>query len=107
MSEYDLRQYKLLLENAKISIKNMNTLKKTIDNIEGLIYAIEEKDNEWNKQFMAQWWILEEIHALNCFNELHSLSDSIIERVNQTRLAMIELLMQKIPQESNHLDDDN
>jgi hypothetical protein len=96
MSDYDLRQYKLILENVKVPILNLNTLKKTIDNLEGLIYAIEEKDDIWNQQFMMQWWILEDIYAEICSTERPSLSISAVERLNQTRLVLFELVNQKI-----------
>jgi len=96
MSDYDLRQYKLILENVKVPVLNLDTLKKTIDNLEGLIYAIEEKDDIWNQQFMMQWWILEDIYAEICSTEHSTLSVSAAERLNQTRLVLIELVNQKI-----------
>jgi hypothetical protein len=101
MSEYDHRQYKLMLENAKVPISTINALKKTIDNLESLIYALEEKDHVWNKQFMSQWWILEDVYAEICYTDQNYLSDSTLERVNQTRSIIIELVNQKIRRDSS------
>lgn len=107
MSEYDFRQYRLMLDNAMVPISSMNGLRKTIDNLNALLCSIEHKDSEWSSLFMHQWWILEDLYAINRYENSNILTEAKIEEINKVLKIITELINQKIQQQSDSIEEDN
>jgi hypothetical protein len=95
MSEYDLRQYQLMLETTNKPISSMNGLRKTIDDLQALLSVLKEKDSEWLSIFMSQWWALEEHYAYNRSENIENFTEIELTQLEIVRQKMIELINQK------------
>ena len=96
MSEYDQRQYQLMLTNVDTRIDNMRALLKTINNLNGLICVLEEKDIDWTTQFMNEWWILEELYAVKDYEGNDSLNNNDLKIINNSLQKIKILINQKV-----------
>jgi hypothetical protein len=64
MSEYDLRQYKLMQQCIEgFEIGNLN-LRVLIDSLRNLLNVLQEARKEWKTSFKSEWWVLEEVYAV-------------------------------------------
>lgn len=101
MSEYDLRQYRLMLECVRLPISDMNLLLKMVDRLQALISVLEEKDREWLSKFTTQWWILEEIYAIYASGDSISMDENSINNIDKACHEIAELIEIKIRELSN------
>ena len=101
MSEYDLRQYRLMLECVRSPIADIHSLLKVIDRLQALISVLEEKDREWLSKFTTQWWILEEIYAIYTSGDVESIDESSINDINKACHEIAALIEMKIQELSN------
>jgi hypothetical protein len=63
MSDYDQRQYKLMLELLKAFDKRSLGLRKLIADLEALLVCLQDTDEEWKESFHKQWGRLEDVYA--------------------------------------------
>ena len=96
MSEYDIRQYRLMLEITKKPISSMSGLIKAINDLQALLSTLEEKDNEWLSAFMHEWWILEENYAYNRSENIENLTEMVSTQINISLQKLAEMVDQKI-----------
>jgi hypothetical protein len=96
MSEYDLRQYNLMLDIVNRKITSMDGLSNTLNNLQSLVSVLEQIDENWLSRFKSQWWILEEIYAYYDSQGLHNLDVDILDRINKSRQQLCQLIASKI-----------
>lgn len=76
ISEYDERQISLMKEMLSLFESEKISLKKLIDNLEGLLFCLQSVDIEWKNEFHENWFVLEQIYAVASFrNESISQDD--------------------------------
>ena len=93
MSEYDNRQYGLMLEQIKQFESKRIDLKHLISGLESLLCALEEADKKWKDTFQSVWGVLEEVYA-DVLDKGHShLPDThqkLVEKAARNLKTMIE-----------------
>ncbi len=69
INEYDKRQLSLMKETLNSYLTNKISLKKLIDDLEGLLYILEDIDIDWKNEFHEQWFVLEQVFAVALFRD--------------------------------------
>jgi len=95
-SEYDLRQYRHMLERVEKPISSLRRLLKVINDLEALRDVLEEKDQEWLSQFTHHWWVLEKIYAYYSNLESDRIGEAYLKEIEETRGEIIALVELKI-----------
>jgi len=67
ISEYDDRQISLMKETLSLFESGKVSLKKLIDNLEGLLFCLQSVDIDWKNEFHEYWFVLEQIYAVALF----------------------------------------
>ena len=69
VTEYDIRQLNMMRYFlSEFSLGNIN-LPKLINNLEALLYCLESVDDSWKTEFHENWFVLEQVYAVSCFNK--------------------------------------
>lgn len=69
VTEYDIRQLNMMKHFlSEFSLGNV-TLSKLINNLEALLCCLESIDDGWKTKFHDNWFVLEQVHAVSCFNK--------------------------------------
>lgn len=80
LSEYNQRQLSLMKEMLELYTSDKLSLKKLIDNLEGLLYCLQSVDVEWKNEFHEYWFVLEQVYAVSLYrNESIDRADSDIQ----------------------------
>jgi hypothetical protein len=61
--EYDLRQYELMRDRLEAYEAGVISLHKLIEDLRGLLEALENASPTWRDDFRSNWWTLEQIYA--------------------------------------------
>jgi len=91
MSEFDQRQYRLIVDQLKRFTSKEIDLGTVVDNLEGLLNAIERVDEGWKDAFLSQWGKLEDARAFALYKGLNELDSATAERV-QDAVAQLKLM---------------
>ena len=67
LSEYNQRQLSLMKEMLELYTSDKLSLKKLIDNLEGLLYCLQSVDAEWKNEFHEHWFVLEQVYAVSLY----------------------------------------
>jgi hypothetical protein len=63
MSSYNIRQLDLMLDRLTAFDRGAIPFGKLISDLDALLSALENKDEDWTNSFLKQWAILEDIYA--------------------------------------------
>ena len=63
MSDYDRRQYKMMLELLNAFDARIVGLHKIIADLEALLLLLQDTDKVWRNEFYKQWAMLEDVYA--------------------------------------------
>ena len=98
MTDYDKRQYALMLEClSQFELKRID-LKHLIIGLESLLCLLEEADAIWKATYQSRWGVLEEVYADMLDRGYRDLPASHQELVNQSvrdLKAMVESALKK------------
>lgn len=75
ISEYDDRQISLMKETLSLFESGKVSLKKMIDDLEGLLFCLQSVDIDWKNEFHEYWFVLEQIYAVALFRNESISSD--------------------------------
>lgn len=67
LSEYNQRQLSLMKEMLELYTSDKLSLKKLIDNLEGLLYCLQSVDAEWRNEFHEYWFVLEQMYTVSLY----------------------------------------
>jgi hypothetical protein len=70
MSDYDQRQYRLMLEMLTAFEQgtiDLHTLGPLIDNLEGLLNVLQSAGPSWKDRFLQDWGVLEDTRGFAIF----------------------------------------
>lgn len=82
LSEYNQRQLSLMKEMLELYTSDKLSLKKLIDNLEGLLYCLQSVDVEWRNEFHEHWFVLEKMYTVSLYrNEIIDRADSDIQEL--------------------------
>ncbi|MGV8927968.1 MAG: hypothetical protein ACOH2G_20130 [Ewingella sp.] len=90
LSEYDQRQLSLMEDMLNLYFLDKISLKKLIDNLEGLLFCLQSVDIEWKNEFHEYWFVLEQVYAVALFrNESIDPNDpDILESLKQLQCLL-------------------
>ena len=101
MSDYDNRQYGLMLEQINQFEAKRIDLKHLINGLESLLCALEQADKKWKDAFHSEWGVLEEVYADALdkgYKRLPDTHEKLVERAVCNLKAMVEAVL---PNEEN------
>ena len=96
MSEYDQRQYRLMLEKIGSFEQGHIRLDSLIADLDGLLNVLEEPDLSWKEAFQREWGKLEDERADALFRNTKQLDKDAIERLSVATAQLRLLVLQKI-----------
>lgn len=100
MSDYDKRQYTLMLEQLTQFESKQIDLKHLINGLESLLCLLEEADADWKATFQSRWGVLEEVYADILDRGYKNLPDShqkLIEKSVHDLKEMVESALRANP----------
>lgn len=94
MSDYDQRQYRLMLETLTAFEHGNIHVGTVIADLEGLLNALEKADAEWKQSFLRWWGQIEDARAYALFHSRTVLSEdetkNALDAVKQLRLMILD-----------------
>lgn len=87
-SDYNSRQYALMVDVIRAYEANEIGLPRLIEQLEGLIAALEDVGGELRNAFLSRWGVLEDIHAAAIHHGRNVLDEAEIGRI---RSALTEI----------------
>jgi hypothetical protein len=93
MSDYDNRQYGLMLEQLNQFESKRIDLKHLITGLESLLGVLEKVDPKWKSAFQSKWGVLEEVYADMLdrgHKELPGLHQDLVAKAVRDLKAMVE-----------------
>src|SRR5688572_22514509 len=95
-SEYNRRQFELMLDAIHFYEKNQSTLATLVQTLEGLISVVETESESDQNELLQDWGALEEVHAL-CLEmgkpELERVHANVISKAIENVRTTISRLM--------------
>jgi hypothetical protein len=93
-SEYNQRQYQIMLERIDAFEKGLIDLDTLVDDLEGLLNVLEAVPSSWRQAFLSNWGVVEEARAVALaegWTEFdHQASKIILEATGRLRLQVLE-----------------
>jgi len=96
MSEYDQRQYHLMLEKIRSFEQGDIRLDSLVTDLDGLLNVLEESDLSWKEAFQHEWGKLEDEQANALFRNTKQLDKEAIRRLSVATAQLRSLVQQKI-----------
>jgi len=110
MSDFDQRQYRLMLKSLDdFSVGHMR-IDVLIANLEGLLNALRDIDEEWKQTFLHYWGQIEDERADALFRNLDSLDDhamqNVTDAISHLKLMVLEKMHDPIEVQESVKDND-
>jgi len=64
MSDYDNRQYRLMMQRIEEFEKSKIGLQRLIADLDALLCSLQKADETWRSSFQKEWGVLEEVYAI-------------------------------------------
>lgn len=96
MSEFNQRQYRLMLDRLDAFEQGSIALDKLVVDLEGLLNALDGVASDWKKNFLGDWGNLEEERAYALFKNVHILDQETSERIRPTVSRLKLSVLEKI-----------
>ena len=96
MSDYDRRQYKMMLELLNAFDARSVGLEKIIADLEALLRLLEDTDKVWKRAFHKQWVVLEEVYAVALDRGLKQLPPDSQKLVEDATQGLRQLVQERI-----------
>src|ERR1019366_3909779 len=96
MSDHDERQYRLMLSKLARFDESQITLGVLVDDLEGLLNALEGISSSWKQTFLHEWGKLEDERAYALFKNLQVLDQETSERIRPVLSRLKLLILEKI-----------
>jgi hypothetical protein len=96
MSDHDERQYRLMLSQLARFDESQITLGVLVDDLEGLLNALEGISSSWKQTFLHEWGKLEDERAYALFKNLQVLDQETSERIRPVLSRLKLLILEKI-----------
>jgi hypothetical protein len=103
MSDYDQRQYRLMLERLTAFEQGRLRLDMLVNDLEGLLNALEEVQPAWKQTFFHYWGKLEDERGLALFKGL--IDEETSQRLRAAISQLKLLVLEKIDDPADHPQD--
>lgn len=94
--EYDQRQYKRMLDRLEDFEQQKISFERLVDDLEGLLNALEMPDARWKEQFQTYWIRMETARAVALDEGLKEFSPSTLNRIREAAAHLKLLVLEKI-----------
>lgn len=95
MSDFDQRQYGLMLRSLDDFASGRMRLDTLISNLEGLLNAVGDVGDDWKQSFLHFWGQLEDERAVALFRNQTSLDEEAMQRVSAATVRLREMILEK------------
>jgi hypothetical protein len=92
MSEYNQRQYRLMLERLNAFEQGQIRVGKLANDLEGLLNAIQGVPSSWRQTFLHDWGLLEDVRAVMLVEGMTSF-DEATRRAISAAVSRLKLLV--------------
>ena len=99
-TDYDQRQYKMMLSRVQAFLAGQLSLGKTVDDLDALLNAVRRVDVPWKESFQHQWGKLEDIRAAAIDESFKGFSDAVKQRLIEAAVAVEKLIAGKVSQDN-------
>jgi len=92
MSEYNQRQYRLMLDEINRYEREKVNLDRLVNALEGLLNVLERVPESWRIAFLSEWGKLEDARAVAKFQQTEPNDESIrrtLEAVSRLKLMVL------------------
>jgi len=96
MSEYDQRQYKMMLERINAFANGQIDLHKLTDDLDGLLNVLEKVNADWRQNFLHYWGKLEDARAVALERTNVVVDNDAVNRVSLAISQLRQLVLQVI-----------
>jgi len=96
MSEYDQRQYRLMLEQLTAFQSGQIYIDRLIGNLQGLLNALQSPDSTWKQSFLSLWGQLEDARAMALFRGAENLNEQESIVVGSALAKLKPMVLEKI-----------
>jgi hypothetical protein len=96
MSEFNQRQYGLMLDRLNAFEKGTLSLDRLVVDLEGLLNALQGVASSWKQTFLGDWGELEDERAYALFRNIHILDEETSERIRQTVFRLKRSVLEKM-----------
>jgi hypothetical protein len=96
MSEYNERQYRLMLTQLRRFEEGQTKLDALVDGLEGLLNSLEDISTSWKQAFLREWGKLEDERAYALFKNLQVLDQETSQRLRLAASRLELLVLEKI-----------
>jgi len=96
MSEYDNRQYRLMLDRIEKYQHKKLKLRTLIGDLEGLLGCLQEVDENWKEEFLKAWGVLEEVYSFAIYEEKKELSEKDKELIHKAITELGNMVKQQL-----------
>jgi hypothetical protein len=92
MSEHNKRQYHLILGHLTSFENGQLGLETLVDNLEGLLNALEAVPISWKQTFLQEWGKLEDERAYALFKNVRAFDQEATQRI-RTAVSKLKLIV--------------
>ena len=101
MTEHDLRQYHLMLNQLIKFGEGQIALDVLVNDLEGLLNALEGISSSWKQAFLHEWGKLEDERAYALFKNLQRLDQETSQRIRLPVSKLKLLVLEKVDDPAN------
>jgi len=105
MSEYDQRQYRLMLERLDAFERGHTTIDRLIADLEGLLNVLEKPDADWKQSFLRYWGHIEDARAVALDRQATTLNEQEAKVALDAARRLKLLVLEQIDDIADHPQD--
>lgn len=107
-TQYDRRQYELMLDRLNAFTRGAISLRKLIEDLRSLAEALEHPPPTWKEKFLGDWWTLEQVYAVAVDrDELDDLPPESQDLVDGAVAALKHIVVEALKPGSDGLERDS
>jgi hypothetical protein len=106
MTEHDQRQYHLMLNQLTKFGEGQIALDVLVNDLEGLLNALEGISSSWKQAFLHEWGKLEDERAYALFKNLQALDQETSQRIRLAVSKLKLLVLEKVDDPADRRRDD-
>jgi hypothetical protein len=102
MSDYDQRQFRLMLERLDAFARGRIAIDRLIIDLQGLLNALQMLDPKWKQSFLRHWGHLEEARAVALDREATTLNEREAKVAFDAAMQLRLLVLEQIDDIADH-----
>jgi hypothetical protein len=95
MTDYDSRQFNLMIEKVNAFEEKAINLSHLVSSLDGLQSALKGVNKQWRNSFLKQWGVLEDVHAEILDRNLKEIPDEYMSLIKGALGEIRRLIAEK------------